>query len=78
MFDFEGIHQAIYIVAEHKFILLSGERHQLLMTTAKRRNSDIFFERTPFLGLDLRKSDFFLDSSWTAPDREKDRSARPV
>ena len=41
MFDSEGIHQAIYIVAEHKVILLSGERHQLLMT-AKRRNSDIF------------------------------------
>ena len=45
MFDSEGIHQAIYIVAEHKVILLSAERHQLLMTTAKRRNSHIFLEK---------------------------------
>jgi hypothetical protein len=35
MFDSEGIHQAIYIVAEHKVIFLSEERHQLLMTTVK-------------------------------------------
>jgi len=37
MFDSEGIHQFIYIVAEHKAIFLSEERHQLLMTTAKRK-----------------------------------------
>jgi len=47
MFDYEGIHQAIYIVAEHKVIFLSEERHQLLMTTAKRRDSDIFLEKIP-------------------------------
>ena len=46
MFDSEGIHQAIYIVAEHKVIFLSEERHQLLMT-AKRRNSDNFLEKIP-------------------------------
>ena len=36
MFDSEGIHQAIYIVAEHKVIFLSEEMRQLLMTNAKR------------------------------------------
>jgi hypothetical protein len=35
MFDSEGIHQVIYIAAEYKVILLSEERHQLLMTTSK-------------------------------------------
>jgi hypothetical protein len=35
IFDSEGIHQAIYIIAEHKVIFLSEERHQLLMTSAK-------------------------------------------
>jgi len=45
--DSEGIHQSIYIVAEHKVIFLSEERHQLLMTTAKRRNSDSFLEKIP-------------------------------
>jgi hypothetical protein len=35
MFDSEGIHQAIYIVAEHKIIFFSEERHQMLMMTAK-------------------------------------------
>ena len=47
IFDCEGIHQAIYIVAEHTVTFLSEERHQLLMTTAKRRNSDIFLENIP-------------------------------
>jgi hypothetical protein len=47
MFDSEDIHQVIYIVAEHKVIFLSEEKHQLLMTTAKRRNSDIFLEKIP-------------------------------
>jgi len=47
MFDSEGIHQAIYIVAKHKVVFLSEKRHQLLMTTAKRRNSDIFLEKIP-------------------------------
>jgi hypothetical protein len=42
MFDSEGIRQAIYIVAEHKIIFPSEERRQLLMTTAKRRNSGHF------------------------------------
>jgi hypothetical protein len=46
MFDSEGIHQAIYIVAEHKVIFLSEERRQLLMTTAKR-NSVTFLEKIP-------------------------------
>jgi len=44
MFDSVVIHQAIYIVAEHKVIFLSEEWHQLLMTTAKRKNSDTFLE----------------------------------
>jgi hypothetical protein len=35
MFDSEGIHQAIYIISEHKVIFLSEERRQLLMTNAK-------------------------------------------
>jgi len=68
MFDSEGIHQAIYIVAEHKVIILSEERHQLLIATAKRRNSGIFLEKIPVS----------LLCSWTAPDREQDRSFRPV
>jgi len=42
MFDSDGIPQAIYIVGEHRAIFLSEERHQLLMTGSKRRNSDIF------------------------------------
>jgi len=68
MFDSESIHQAIYIVAEHKVIFLSEERHQLLMTTAKQRNSVNFLEKIPVT----------LLCSWTAPDREQDRSVRPV
>jgi len=47
MFDSEGIHQAIYISAEHKVIFLYEERRQIMMTTAKRRNSDIFLEKVP-------------------------------
>ena len=47
MFESEDIHQAIYIVAEEKVIFLSEVRHQLLMATAKRRNSDIFLEMFP-------------------------------
>jgi len=45
MFDSEGIHQANYIAAELKVIFLSEESHQLLMTTARRRSSDIFIEK---------------------------------
>jgi len=47
MFDSVGIHQAIYIVAEHKVFFLSEERRQLPITIAKRRNSDIFLEKIP-------------------------------
>ena len=56
------IHQAIYIVAEHKVIFLFEERHQLLMT-AKRRNSDFFSRRFRCLSLDPSHSALFLDSS---------------
>jgi hypothetical protein len=45
MFDSKGIHQAIYIIAEHKVLFLSEERHQLLITTSKQRNSDIFLKK---------------------------------
>ena len=61
-FDSEGIHQAIYIVAEHKVIFFSEERHQLLLKTAKRINSEIIFEKIP-LSLDPSKSALLLDSS---------------
>jgi hypothetical protein len=47
MFDPEGIHKAIYIVAEQKVIFLSEERHQLLMTISKRRNSDTLLDKIP-------------------------------
>jgi hypothetical protein len=42
MFDSEGIHQAIYVVAEHKVIFLSEEMHQLLMTTSKQEIRTFF------------------------------------
>jgi hypothetical protein len=63
MFDSEGIHQAIYIVAEHKVVILSEERHQLLMTNSKRRNSDIFSRRFRCLTLDSSNSGLLLNSS---------------
>ena len=63
MFDSEGIHQAIYIVAEHKVIFLSEERRQLLMTTAKRRNLDFFWRRFHCLSLDPSNPALLLDSS---------------
>jgi hypothetical protein len=71
MFDSEGIRQSIYIIAEHKIIFLSEEKHQLLMTTSKRRNSDVFLEKSPLIPVTLL-------GSWTAPDREQDHSVRPV
>jgi hypothetical protein len=74
MFDSEGIYQIIYIVAEHKVIFLAEEGHQLLMT-AKRRNSDIFFEKIPFVQVLIPVT---LLCSWTVPDREQDRSVCPV
>ena len=64
VFDSEGIHQAFFIVAEHKVIFLSEERRQLLMTTARQRNSDIFLEKfSLFLSLDPSNSALLLDST---------------
>ena len=53
----------IYIVAEYKVIFLSEERHQLLMTNAKRRNSDFFSRRFHCLSLDPSNCALLLDSS---------------
>jgi hypothetical protein len=56
MFDSEGIDQAIYIVAKHKVIFLSEERHQLLMTPLKQRNLNIFSRRFHCLSVDPSNS----------------------
>jgi hypothetical protein len=62
-FGSESIHQAIYIVAQNKVIFFSEERHQLLLKTAKRRNSEIFSRRFNCSSLDPSKSALLLDSS---------------
>ena len=63
MYDSEGIHQATYVVVEHKDIFLFEERHQLLMMTVKQRNMDIFLQKIPLLKSDPSNSALLLDSS---------------
>jgi len=46
LIDSEGIHQAIYSIAEHK-VIFSEEMQKLLMTTVKQINSNIFVEKFP-------------------------------
>jgi hypothetical protein len=74
IFDSEGIHQAIYIVAEHTIIFLSEE-----MSTAdddcELKKFGHFSREGSIVKISIPVTLLCL---WTAPDREQDRSVHPM
>jgi hypothetical protein len=71
MFDSEGVHQAIYIVAEYKVIIIFLRK----APTADDFETKKFGQFSPE---DNILTPVTLLCSWTAPDLEQDLSVRPV